>query len=172
MTRRESSNAVQVAVGGDGTTSYLVAIPPEELPPVRSRDLAAAWDAARDAAGATHWGQARLFRFYRDDGRSLDLALADSDACCWAAAVDATLGLGHAYGMSVCLRLLALIDLMASAAWMRAWFALRRDGAEIDAVLLAAAATQSLTPQGRLDEAVLRRRLPRRSLPLFPGALA
>lgn len=172
------TNAVRVAVGSDGTTSYLVAIPPDELPPVRSRDLAAAWDAARDAAGATNWGQRRLFRFSRGDGQSpddhcIDLALADSDACCWAAAVDATLGLGHAYGMSVCLRLLALIDLMASANWVRSWFALKRDGAEIDAMLLEAAATQRLTPQGRLDEAALRRRLPRPALSHpFPGALA
>lgn len=173
MSDAAATKAVRVAVGGDGTTSYLVAIPPDQLPPVRSRDLAAAWDAARDAAGSTHWGQRRLFRFSRDDGPSLDLALADCDACCWAAAVDATLGLGHAYGMSVCLRLLALIDLMASAGWVRSWFALRRDGAEIDAVLLEAAATQALTPQGRLDEAALRRRLPRPALPNpFPGALA
>ena len=34
---RDAINAVRVAVGGDGTTSYLVAIPPDQLPPVRSR---------------------------------------------------------------------------------------------------------------------------------------
>ena len=171
MTRASPPCAVEVAVGRDGATGYLVALPPEALPPVRMRDLAAAWDAARAAAhtaahAAAHtgrWDAPRLFRFRRPGAEGgetcTELALADPDACCWAGAVDRTLGLASAYGISVCLRLLALVDLMASAPWARAWFALRRDGAEIDHALLRAAAAATLTAQGRLDEAALRARL-------------
>ncbi len=158
------TRAVEIAVGRDGTTGYLVALPPEALPPVRMHDLAAAWDAAREAADAARWDAPRLFRFRRtavQDGEPCtELALADADACCWAGAVDRTLGLASAYGISVCLRLLGLVDLLASAPWASAWFALRRDGAAIDPSLLRAAASARLTTQGRLDEACLRARLP------------
>ncbi len=150
-----------MAVHRDGTTGYVVAVPPEELPPVRARDLEAAWDASREAAVREAWDVPRLFRFRRADAAAdTELALADPDACCWAGAVDRTLGLASAYGISVCLRLLALVDLLASAPWARAWFAVRRDGARIDPALLREAASLPLTEQGRLDEALLRARLP------------
>jgi hypothetical protein len=141
----------------DGITGYLVAIPPEDLPPVRARDLEAAWDASRRAARSAAWDAPRLFRFLRADREPTALALADPDACCWAGAVDRTLGLASAYGISVCLRLLALVDLLATARW--APFATRRDGSAIDPGLLAAAAALPLTEQGRLDEARLRLRV-------------
>ncbi len=154
----------------DGVTGYLVGLPPEALPPVRARDLSAAWDAARGAADAARWDVPRLFRFRRtpeDAGEAADhgieMALADPDACCWAGAVDRTLGLASTYGISVCLRLLALVDLLGSAPWTTSWFALRRDGAEISPPLLNAAAAAPLTTQGGLDEAVVLARLPRGS---------
>jgi hypothetical protein len=151
--------AVQVQERADGALLYLVSQPPEALPPVRARDLQAAWDAARAAALAERWGDPRFFRFRRADGSVTDLALADSDASCWASAVDATLGLASAYGLSVCLRLLALVDLLGKAKWLAAQCALRRDGATLSLPLLQAAATLELTAEGRFDEAALRARL-------------
>ncbi len=158
---KASNTGVQVAMLRDGTTGYLVGLAPDALPPVRARDLSAAWDAARGAAEAEHWDVPRLFRFHGTGGSGLELALADPDACCWAGAVDRTLGLGSAYGISVCLRLLALVDLLASAPWARPWVALKRDGAEVAPSLLRIAAMAPLTPQGRLDEAAMQARLRR-----------
>ena len=155
---------VQVAVGRDGTRGYLVALPPPELPPVRARDLEAAWDAARESAVRADWDVPRLFRFRGADGEpATELALADQDACCWAGAVDRTLGLASAYGISVCLRLLALVDLLASAQWAGGLFSLRRDGTRIAPQLWMAAAHLPLTPAGGLDPVRLRDR---------PGPLA
>jgi hypothetical protein len=153
----------------DGAATYLVAVPPEALPPVRPRDLAAAWDAARAAAAAENLGTPRFFRFRRADDSVTDLALADPDASCWAAAVDGTVGLGSTLGMSVCLRLLGLVDLLATAPWTAPLVALRRDGAEIDPALLHAAATLPLTREARLDETGVRASVARARLPP-PGA--
>src|SRR5262249_4509532 len=103
---------VRVGAGPDGSLTYAVELAPEDLPPVHRRDLERAWYAAREAALAERWGVARFFRFRRPDGTFGDLALADPDACCWAGAVDGTMGLRNSYGLSVCLRLLALVDLL------------------------------------------------------------
>ena len=113
----EHPPSVRVGVAPDGSLTYLVDLPPEDLPPVHRRDLERAWHAARDAALAQRWGAARVFRFRRPDGSHADLALADRDACCWAGAVDGTVGLRNSYGLSVCLRLLALVDLLARVRW-------------------------------------------------------
>src|SRR5579871_4879920 len=157
MERRERPHAVHVGAAADGTITYLIDVPPESLPPVRLRDLANAWEAARAAAiaaghGAATWGVARLFRFRRADGSCTDLALADRDACCWAGAVDGTVGMNTSYGLSICLRLLALVDLLARAAWAPAFLAVRRDGAEMDPLVLRTAATVPLTREARFDE--------------------
>ena len=117
MEPSEHPPSVHVGVGPDGTLTYLVDRPPEALPPVLRRDLERAWHAARDAALAQRWGDARGFRFRRDDGSYTDLALADRDARCWAGAVDVTVGMGNSYGLSLCLRLLALVDLLARVSW-------------------------------------------------------
>ena len=178
MDRCEPSRAVLVGAAADGTVTYLVDLPPEALPPVRSRDLSAAWDAARAAAlaagiastgaGATSWGVARLFRFRRADGTCTDLALADPDACCWAGAVDGTVGMNTSYGLSLCLRLLALVDLLARARWAGPLFALRRDGAEIDPLVLRTAASAPLTRDARFEEAGFRAQVQRSPLPAPP----
>lgn len=152
-------SSVHVQARPDGALIYLVTLPPEALPPVRPRDLAAAWDAARAAALDARWGAARLFRFRRADGTSLDLSLGDPDACCWAGAVDGTVGMGHSYGLSLCLRLLALVDLLARAPWAGQHMALRRDGAALAPSLVQAAATLRLTRDGRFDEGDFRARL-------------
>ena len=53
------------------------------------------------------------------------------DARCWAGAVDRTVGLGTSYGLALCLRLLALVDLLARARWAIPLFRLERDGADL-----------------------------------------
>ena len=174
MQEAPQAGAVRVQARADGAITYLVGMPPEALPPVRGRDLAAAWDAARAGAAAEAWGAPRLFRFRRPDDSVTDLALADPDASCWAAAVDRTVGLGTAIGLSLCLRLLALVDLLARARWAAPLVALRRDGAEIDPALLHAAATLPLTREARFDEIHVRASLASARLPAArsaPGAL-
>jgi hypothetical protein len=126
---------------------------------VRGRDLESAWDAARQAALAADWGAPRHFRFRRDDGSVTDLALSDSDARCWAGAVDRTAGMTTCYGLSVFLRLLALVDLLASARWAVSLVTLARDGAELHPMLLRAAATTALTGDARFDADAFRDRL-------------
>ena len=141
--------------------TYLIDLPPEALPPVCRRDLEHAWDAAREAALAQRQGAVRGFRFNRPDGSHTDLALADRDARCWVGAVDLTVGIATAPGLSLCLRLLALIDLLARAPWARPLFHLARDGAEFHPALLKTAASQPLTNEARFDEAGFRARLSR-----------
>ena len=153
-----------MGAAADGTLTYLIDLPPECLPPVRSRDLAAAWDAARDAATSAAWGARRLFRFRRIDGSFIDLALADADACCWAGAVDVTVGMQSSYGLSLCLRLLALVELLTRATWATGLFTLARDGATLHPALMGAAANAPLTADARFDETGFRRRLPGPSL--------
>lgn len=159
MHEQPPRRAIHVQPRADGSLTYLIDLPPEALPPVRPRDLAAAWDAARDAAAAEAWGAPRFFRFCRGEDGVTDLALADADASCWAGAVDRLFGLGSTLGMSLCLRLLALIDLLASAAWTAPLVDLRRDGAELDPALLHGAATFPLTRDARMDETLLRARV-------------
>jgi hypothetical protein len=161
MEPSEHPPSVRVGVGPDGSLTYLVDLPPEELPSVHRHDLERAWHAARDAALAQRWGSARGFRFRRDDGSYADLALADRDACCWAGAVDVTVGMRNSYGLSVCLRLLALVDLLARVRWADSLCLLQRDGADLHPVLLRAAASTPLTQDARFDETGFRSRLER-----------
>jgi len=152
-----------IRVGGDsnGVLTYLIDLPPEALPSVCKRDLERAWHAAREAALAERAGAVRGFRFNRPDGSHTDLALADADAICWVGAVDRMVGIANAPGLSLCLRLLALIDLLARAPWTRSLFHLARDGAEFHPALLRTAASQPLTRDARFDEAGFRMRLSR-----------
>lgn len=152
---------IRVGSSPDGLMTYLVDLPPEALPTVCKRDLERAWYAARDAALAERQGAVRGFRFNRPDGSHTDLALADRDARCWVGAVDGTVGIATANGLSLCLRLLALIDLLARAPWARTLLHLARDGAEFHPALLRAAASQPLTRDARFDETGFRTRLSR-----------
>jgi hypothetical protein len=151
--------SIRTAAARDGQVSYLVDRSPETLPPVSKYDLEMAWEYARQAALSQGWGVARFFRFRRPHQGPLDLALVDPDACCWAHALDGRYGLHTPYGLSLCLRLLALIDLLARALWARGLFHLARDGAELHPALLRAAALASLTAEARFDETALRARL-------------
>lgn len=161
MDPREQPPSVRVGTGPDGSLIYQVSIPPEVLPPVLGRDLERAWYAARNAALEERWGTVRGFRFARPDGTHTDLALADRDACCWVGAVDLAFGIGNAHGLSVCLRLLALVDLLARAPWARPMVQIARDGADLHPALLRTAAIQPLTEHGRFDETGFRIRLSR-----------
>ena len=155
----ESLPLVRVGATADGAVTYWVDLSPEALPPVRGRDLEAAWDAAREAAMASRWGLARGFRFRRRDGSYTDLALSDRDARCWAGAVEKITGMHTSYGVSLCLRLLALIELLARVRWTTGLLRLRKTGAELDASLLRVAASAPLTAEARFDEMWFRDRL-------------
>ena len=157
--RETSGGTIRVGGSPDGLMTYLVDLPPEALPSVGKRDLERAWYAAREAALDERQGAVRGFRFNRPDGSHTDLALADPDARCWVGAVDRTVGIANAAGLSLCLRLLALIDLLARAPWARPLFHLARDGAEFHPALLRTAASQPLTKDARFDEAGFRARL-------------
>jgi hypothetical protein len=152
-------------MSGEGWLTYTVGCAPAALPPVSRRDLDAAWHAARQAALAGEWGAIRGFSFAEPDGETLDIALADRDACCWARAVDSRVGLQSRYGVSVLLRLLALVSLIASASWSRPLCRLSRDGADLDPSLLAAAASEPLNEAGQFDELAFRARLAPALLP-------
>ncbi|WP_245615237.1 hypothetical protein [Muricoccus aerilatus] len=145
-------------------TAYAIPFAPEATPAVAPRSLLSAWDAARDAASAALEGPPRAFRFAGDP--SLDLLLEDRDACCWAEALDRRIGLDHVQGIAVLLRLLALLEVMGRAPWMRGLFDIGRDGTVLHPDLLRAAATQPLDGAARFDEDGLRHRLARPSLPL------
>ena len=155
----EPASPIQIGTARDGTLTYFVDLAPGELPAVRLRDLLAAWELARDAAQRAAWSTARAFRFRRNDGGWTDLALQDPDAQCWAGAVDRQMGLQTGYGLSVCLRLLALVDLLARADWTARLVSLSRQGADVHPSLLRLAAEAKLTDDARFDEPGLRTRL-------------
>jgi hypothetical protein len=154
------SAAIGVAESPEGALAYAIPFPPEATPPVRPEALLDAWGAARAAATAGCFGPARRFLFLREDEEPLSLDLADRDARCWAEAVDRASPIDRAPGLALCLRLLALIDLLSHAGWTRQLFALDRDGPEFHPALLAAAATAPLDSSARFDAARLRAGLP------------
>ena len=151
--------AITLAAGEDGTLTYEVRHTLAELPPVPSRQLAAAWDLARDAARAGAWDVERAFRFPRPEGGWTGLRLHDPDARCWAGAIDRALGLCTLTGLSVCLRLLALIDLLGAEDWAAPLIRLDDGGARLDPALLRLAAELPLTDEAGFDAAGLRRTL-------------
>jgi hypothetical protein len=150
-----TTNGVRVATGTGGARFYAIDLPPEAMPAVQGRDLAAAWSAAREAAIGARWDVARGFRFRRIDGSHYDIALLDRDASCWAGAVELTVGMSTRYGVSLCLRLIALVDLLARARWTDPFFALTRTGARLHPALVRAAACAPLTADVRFDETVM-----------------
>ncbi len=140
--------------------TYSVSSSPSALPPVLLRDLLAAWESARQAALNGQAGNTpRAFSFARPDGGTTNLALADRDAQCWANAIDRRLDLASLYGLSVCLRLLALVDLLARTPWAQARVRLAGGGAELDPALLRLAARAKLTDDACFDEEALRQGL-------------
>jgi len=152
---------IRVARAPDGVLAYAIPLPPEALPAVAPRDLEAAWDQARAAAAAERWGAPRRLLFRRQDGSPQELLLADADAACWAEAVDAVHDLGTLPGLSLCLRLLALVEVMTRARWLAGLYSLTAEGIELHPALLRAAAAMPLDAAARFDERDLRRLLSR-----------
>jgi hypothetical protein len=152
---------IRTETGPDGEILHLVPYLPAALPRVTRRDLEQAWETARAAAlapakpTATH-----AFRFLQESAPPLDLLITDTDAASWAAAIDRLASLSTAHGISVCLRLLALFQLMATQVWVRNWFSLSRAGLEFHPALLQAAALTPLTPTGGFAETTLQALLP------------
>jgi hypothetical protein len=145
----------------DGKILHLVPHPPGRLPAVTKRDLEQAWEVARATAlspgppPATHG-----FRFHNGAAAPLDFVLTDRDAASWAGGIDGIADLSTAHGVSVCLRLMALIELMTRADWTRRWFTLNRAGLTFHPALLTAAALTPLTETGGFAETALRALLP------------
>jgi hypothetical protein len=144
---------------------HLISAPPSRLPTVTRQDLERAWE----AAGSSRAAPPRFFRFAGVEGPPVEMLLHDSDAAAWAAAVERSAGLSTPYGISICLRLLALVALLAEAGWARAWFELRRDGAKIRPELWHAAALVTLNDAGGFDETDLRALLPEHCNRLRPA---
>ena len=158
------NSAIQVGERDDGSVFYLVPGSPAALPAVRGRDLLAAWDAARGFAAHGAWGQPRCFRFLdpeADIGTApTDIALTDPDARSWAAAADARAGLHTRYGLSLGLRLLALVDLLTRNRHAQRLLTVQAGQAELHPALVAAAAATPLDAQARFDEIALLAGLP------------
>lgn len=155
------ADAIRVASAPDGALTYVIAVPPERLPSVPPGALVAAWDAARSAASARLWGPPRELVFRRADGGATRIEIADRDARCWAEAVDRAAGMETLSGLAVCLRLLALVEVMGRAAWLSGLFDVTPTGVELHPALLRAAAAMPLDPGARFDAEALRRLLSR-----------
>lgn len=152
---------IRVAEDAAGALAYAIPCPPEALPAVRPQALLAAWRAARAAAAAGRWGPPRTLVFARDATEPAVLAIADRDARAWAEAVDRDADLGTLQGLALCLRLLALVEVLSRAAWLAGLFALGEDGIELHPALLGAAAAMPLDAAARFDAEALRRLLSR-----------
>jgi hypothetical protein len=120
--------------------------------------------------------------FQWEGGESVFM-FADLDASCWAAALDRLHGLDNVPGIAALFRLLALVDLIARAPWIRPLVRLgHKDGVSFDPEVMHLAATQPLTPSARFDADAFRRmmgdrvgdkRLPPKGPGLLgPGAVA
>jgi hypothetical protein len=151
-------SGVETAYGPHGEVLHSLAWLPDRLPPVTKRDMERAWDAAR--AESTVAAPLRGFRFARPEGAPVELYLNDPDASAWAGAVDRAADLSTTHGVSLCLRLLALVDAMGRLDWLRGWFSFAPGGAEIKPALLQAAALAPLNEAGGFDETALRALLP------------
>lgn len=143
-----------------GALRHEIDVAAESLPAVAPAALEIAWDVARSAAAAGLWGPARLLVFA--DG--VEIALNDPDAASWAEAMSHHSGVDSLPGLALCLRLLALVELLGRASWTRGMFTIGADGAEFQPALLAAAARAPLDSTGRFEETTMRAMLSR-SLP-------
>jgi hypothetical protein len=146
-----------------GALRHEIGLPASALPAVRPAALESAWEAARASAEAGLWGPARLIAF--EDG--VEIALTDADAACWAEAMAQRQGMASVGDLALCLRLLALVEVLGRAKWLRGMFTIGADGAEFHPALLAAAARAPLDQTGRFEDGALRAMLAR-SIPHAP----
>ncbi len=140
---------IRVARAPDGTLGYALPFPPEALPAVSGAALSRAWAAARAGAAQALPAPARRIAFQGEP--PIILEIADRDARIWAEAVDREADLGTRAGMATCLRLLALVDLLARSRALDHLLDLDPRGAELHPRLLAAAARLPLDSAGRFD---------------------
>ncbi|WP_187829929.1 hypothetical protein [Siccirubricoccus phaeus] len=147
---------IHLAEAPDGALTYDIPLPPEALPPVRPEELLEAWHLARRAAALRQWGPRRVLLFPRPGGETTEFAITDRDAGCWAEAIDRAAGLETIGGLALCLRLLALVELLTRAPSLAALFEVTAEGIELHPSLLAAAAALPLDAAARFDESRLR----------------
>jgi len=148
----ERMSVITTAALPSGALRHEIGIPASALPAVRPSALESAWEAARASAEAGHWGPARLIAF--QDG--VEIALTDADAACWAEAMARRQGLNSLSDLALCLRLLALVEVLGRAKWLRGFFAITAEGVEFHPSLLVAAARAPLDPTGRFEDGALR----------------
>ncbi len=149
-------NPITLAAADDGSLSYAIPLAPAELPPVSATALLGAWEAARARAQSGEWGPVRRLLFRGPEGSAIVLAIADRDARCWAEAVDRRAELTTLPGLALCLRLLALVEVMGRSAWMAGLFTVTAEGVEMHPSLLRAAASLPLDGAARFDAEALR----------------
>jgi hypothetical protein len=154
--------AVATCIGPHGEILHIIDQPAAQLPSVTRRDLEQAWDAAQ--AGGAH-GPSRAFRFAAAGAApggapGVELVLTDADATAWAGALDQVMDLSTTRGVSICLRLLALVEAMGRAEPLRRFFAPSRRSFEIHPALLQAAALAPLNETSGFDETALLTLLP------------
>lgn len=167
---RGMAGSIRVARTAAGALAYLVPVAPERLPAVAPGELLRAWNVARHGAVERLWGVPRLLRFAAPAGREpTEIAIADPDAGAWTEAIDRAFGLETLTGLSLCLRLLALVEVLTRAVRLEAFFDVTPTGVDLHPSLVTAAATLPLDPAARFDEAALMDRLPFR-LPSDGGA--
>lgn len=144
-----------------GALRHELGVAAAALPAVPPAALEIAWEVAREGAASGQWGPPRLLAFA--DGH--EMALTDPDAAAWAEAMDRHAGLDSLEGVALCLRLLALVEAMGRAEWLRGFFVIGRRGVEFHPLLLRAAARAPLDAAGRFEDrpmrAMLSRNLPR-----------
>jgi len=160
------SRSIRTARTETGAIAYLVPVSPERLPAVSPGDLLRAWNVARHGAVERLWGTPRFLRFAQQGGMEpTEIAISDPDAGAWTEAIDRAFGLETLTGLSLCLRLLALVEVLTRAVRLEPFFDVTPAGVDLHPSLLAAAAVQPLNPVARFDEAVLMNRLPFRAPP-------
>ncbi len=162
---------IRVAQTEAGALAYFVPVPPERLPAVAPGDLLRAWNVARHGAVERQWGAPRFLRFARPgDGGPTEIAIADPDAGAWTEAIDRAFGLDTLTGLSLCLRLLALVEALGRVPRLEPFFDVTPAGVDLHPSLLAAAAALPLDREARLDETALVERLRPKASP--PGRAA
>lgn len=147
---------------------HRLAMAPEDLPAVGPSDIMEGWKAATlgaEVGMVLQPGDIEGIEFRWPGGDSRFL-FADLDASCWAAALDRRYGLESLRGIAILFRLLALIELMARADWLRPLFRIGgEDGVRVDPDVLGLASTLPLTASARFDAGTFRRELGDRVAP-------
>lgn len=136
-------------------------LPPDNLPAVRPGDLMKAWEAATVAAelGLEIGPGAANGVTFRGPGGEVTLLFEDVDVQVWIAGLEHSVGLETPFGISLCFRLLGLIELMATQGWTRPLFEVGGpEGPEIHPALFRVAATMPLGRDARFDSREFERR--------------